>query len=149
MQARIVYASMTGNTEQCMDIVEEALESLDVDVIVEESSFADPFDFEEDDICIVGTYTWGPDGNLPDEIIDFYEELEEVDLDGKVFGVFGSGDTFYEGKFCQSAVDFDNQFEKTGAARGAECVKVKLDPEEDDISQLEQFAQALYEAARS
>lgn len=149
MQARIVYASMTGNTEQCMDIVEEALENLGVDVIVEESSFADPFDFEEDDICIVGTYTWGPDGNLPDEIIDFYEELEEVDLNGKVFGVFGSGDTFYEDKFCQSVLDFDSQFEKTGAIRGSESAKIELDPEEDDISKLEQFVEAIYEAARS
>lgn len=149
MQARIVYASMTGNTEQCMDIVEEALENLGVIVIVEESAFADPFDFEEDDICIVGTYTWGPDGNLPDEIIDFYEELEEAELTGKVFGVFGTGDTFYEDKFCQSVLDFDSQFEKTGAARGSECVKVELDPEENDIAQLEQFAEAIYEAART
>lgn len=32
-------------------------------------------------------------------MIDFYEELAEVDLTGKIFGAFGSGDTFYEDKY--------------------------------------------------
>lgn len=145
-QARIVYASMTSNTEQCMDIVADALEDLGVDVIVEESDFADPLDFEEDDLCIVGCYTWGPDGNLPDEMIDFYEELEGLSLEGKVFGVFGSGDTFYEDKFCQSVIDLDAQMAATGARRGAEMVKVELDPEEDDIAALEYFAHQLVQA---
>lgn len=147
MQARIVYASMTGNTEECMEVVEEALENLGVEVIVEESTLADPFDFEEDDICIVGSYTWGPDGNIPEEMLDFYEELEEVNLEGKVFGVFGSGDRFYGDKFCQAAIDLDLQLEKTGAQRGAELVKVELSPEEDEIGQLEVFAERLLEAA--
>lgn len=145
-QARIVYASMTGNTEQCAEILEEALEDLGVEVILEESALADPFDFEEDDICIVGTYTWGPDGNLPDEMVDFYEELAEVDLTGKIFGAFGSGDTFYEDKYCQSVVDLDQQLEKTGAKRGAACVKIELLPEEDNIAALEAFASDLVQA---
>ncbi len=146
VKARIVYASMTGNTEQCAEILEEALEDLGVEVLLEESALADPFDFEDDDICIVGTYTWGPDGNLPDEILDFYEELEEVDLSGKVFGAFGSGDTFYGDKFCQSVVDMDQQLEKTSATRGADCLKIELLPEEDDIAALETFAAHLLQS---
>lgn len=141
-RALIVYASLTGNTEEGAEVLEEALEELDVEVEVMESSFADPEDFLDFDILIVGTYTYGTDADLPDEIVDFYEELEEVDLTGKVFGTFGSGDTFYE-KYCKSVDDFDEQFQKTGATRGAEPVKYNLSAMEEDIENLNAMAKKL------
>lgn len=140
----IVYASLTGNTEEATEILEEALEDLGAEVEVTESVFADPEDFENTDIAIVGTYTYGTDADLPDEIVDFYEELEEVDLKGKVYGTYGSGDTFYE-KYCKSVDDFNDQFEKTGAVKGSESVKIDLDPEEEDIINLQRFAKELIE----
>ncbi|MER2040577.1 MAG: flavodoxin [Desemzia incerta] len=146
VKALIVYASLTGNTAQCVDIVEEALTDLDVDVEVVESMQADPHDFLDVDLCLVATYTYGTDANLPDEIEDFYEELSEVDLTGKIFGTFGSGDTFYE-KFCQSVDDFTEQFKSVGAVEGAESVKVDLDPEEEDIEKLVAFSKSLVEKA--
>ena len=146
VRALIVYASLTGNTAQCVDIVEEALKDLDVDVEVVESMQADPHDFLDVDLCLVATYTYGTDANLPDEIEDFYEELSEVDLTGKIFGTFGSGDTFYE-KFCQSVDDFTEQFKSVGAVEGAESVKVDLDPEEEDIEKLVAFSKSLIEKA--
>ena len=146
VKALIVYASLTGNTAQCVDIVEETLTDLDVDVEVVESMQADPHDFLDVDLCLVATYTYGTDANLPDEIEDFYEELSEVDLTGKIFGTFGSGDTFYE-KFCQSVDDFTEQFKSVGAVEGAESVKVDLDPEEEDIEKLVAFSKSLVEKA--
>lgn len=141
----IVYASLTGNTEECAEIIETAFEELGAEVELVESFSADPSDFEEVDIAIVGTYTYGTDANLPDEIVDFYEELEELDLTGKIYGTFGSGDTFYD-KYCQSVDDFNDQFDKTGAVKGAESVKVDLEPEEGDIENLQAFAKSLIEA---
>ena len=141
----IVYASLTGNTEECAEILESAFEELGAEVELVESFSADPEDFLDMDIVIVGTYTYGTDADLPDEIVDFYEELEEVDLTGKIYGTFGSGDTFYE-KYCKSVDDFSDQFEKTGAIKGAESVKVDLDPEQPDIENLQAFAKALCEA---
>lgn len=144
----IVFASLTGNTEECTNIVEEALESLDVEVETVDCMQADPEDFLDVDICLVGTYTYGNDANLPDEIVDFYEELAEIDLTGKVFGTYGSGDTFYD-KFCQSVDDFTEQFKKAGAVEGAESVKVDLDPGKEDIEHLQAFARSLVEKAAS
>ncbi|WP_423188883.1 flavodoxin [Alkalibacterium sp. f15] len=135
----IVYASLTGNTEECAEILEEAFKDLGAEVELVESVFADPEDLKGVDIALVGTYTYGTDADLPDEIVDFYEELEDVDLTGKIFGCFGSGDTFYE-KYCKSVDDFDEQFEKTGALKGAENVKVNLNPEAEDIENLKSFA---------
>ncbi|SFH76855.1 flavodoxin [Pisciglobus halotolerans] len=148
VSAMIVFASLTGNTAQCVDIVEDALEKLDVDVEVMESMQADPEDFLDVDLCLVATYTYGTDANLPDEIVDFYEELADVDLTGKVFGTFGSGDTFYE-KFCKSVDDFTEQFKVAGAVEGAESVKVDLDPQEEDAEKLEAFAKALVEKVQA
>ncbi|WP_368646117.1 flavodoxin [Alkalibacterium putridalgicola] len=141
----IVYASLTGNTEECAEILVEAFQELGAEVELVESVFADPEDFKNVDITVVGTYTYGTDADLPDEIVDFYEELEDVDLTGKIYGNFGSGDTFYE-KYCKSVDDFDEQFEKTGATKGAENVKVNLNPEDEDIENLKALAAKLISA---
>lgn len=136
--AKVVYASMTGNNEEIAEIVEEALESLNVDVETTEISQADPADFEDSDICIVCSYTYGDDGDLPDEAVDFYEDLKNIDLTGKVYGVCGSGDTFYD-DFCKVVDDFAAVFEQTGATKGSDVVKVDLSAEAEDIEHLEKF----------
>lgn len=139
--AKIVYASMTGNTEEVADIVASKLEELGLDVETNECTTVDADDFLEADLVIVATYTYG-EGELPDEILDFYEDLTELDLSGKVYGVCGSGDTFYD-EFCKSVDEFDAVFAKTGATKGAENVKVDLAVEDDDIINLENFAESL------
>ncbi len=141
--AKIVYASMTGNTEEIADIVAEAFEDLELEVEIDECTQVDAADFEEADICVVATYTYG-DGDLPDEIVDFYEDLQEIDLSGKIFGVCGSGDTFYD-DFCKSVDDFEAAF--TQNRRSKDSVKVDLAAEEDDIQRLEEFAKKLATAA--
>ncbi|MFT9041283.1 flavodoxin [Schleiferilactobacillus harbinensis] len=139
--AKIVYASMTGNDEEIADILEEAFENLDVDVDVSEISQTDAAEFEDYDIDIIVTYTYG-DGELPDEAVDFFEDLQEEDLSGKIFGCAGSGDTFYD-DFAKSVDDFADAFKKTGAVEGAPVVKIDLAPEEDDITALQAFAKQL------
>ncbi|WP_326716815.1 flavodoxin [Vagococcus jeotgali] len=143
--AKIVYASLTGNTEEIADIVAEALEELNIDVEVHECTQIDADTFLDADICVVASYTYD-DVLLPDEIVDFHEDLLELDLSGKTYGVVGSGDTFYP-FFCQVVDQFGVAFEKTGAIKGAEAVKVDLAAEEDDIVALEKFADDLVKAA--
>lgn len=139
--AKIVYASLTGNTEEIADIVAEALENEDLDVEINECTQVDAEEFLDADICVVGTYTYD-EGRLPDDIVDFYEDLKSLDLSGKVYGVIGSGDTFYE-NFCSCVDDFDQIFSQIGAVKGAESVKVDLAAEEEDIERLEAFAKKL------
>lgn len=138
---KIVYASMTGNTEEIADIVANKFTELGHDVEVDECTTVDAADFEDADVAIVATYTYG-DGDLPDEIVDFYEDLADVDLSGKIFGVVGSGDTFYD-YFCKSVDEFEDQFAMTGAQKGADSVKVDLSAEDEDIENLENFAEQI------
>lgn len=144
-KALVVYASLTGNTEEIADIMASALEDQGCEVEVQECTEAYAEDFQDADICVVATYTYGTDADLPDEIVDFYEELGEEDLTGKIFATLGSGDLFYE-KFCQSVDDFTEQFKKTHARQAGEAVKVDLDAEEDDIVAIEKLAQECLDA---
>ena len=147
-QALIVYASLTGNTEEIAEITAEFFKEAGVDVDIVECVQADPADFEEYDYCVVVSYTYGVDGELPDEILDFYEDMEDVNLTGKIYGVVGSGDTFYE-DYCTAVDDFEEQFEKTGATKGATGVKVDLNAEEEDVENLKMFVSDMIKAYES
>ena len=79
--------------------------------------------------------------------MDFYDELADVDLSGKVYGVAGSGDTFYGEYFCTAVDLFGEALAKAGASKGADNVKINLAPDEDeDIARLEEFADQLVKA---
>ena len=137
---KVVFATITGNNEDVADIIAEALENKGITVDVEEISQVDAFDLEEFDGVIVCPYTYD-EGALPYEGMDFYEDLADVDLSGKVYGVAGSGDTFYGEYFCTAVDDFGTQLAKAGATKGAENVKINLAPDSDeDIEILENFA---------
>ncbi|GMA47607.1 flavodoxin [Tetragenococcus muriaticus] len=139
--AKIIYGSLTGNTEEMADIVCEALEKLDIEVEIDECTQVEASEFTNADICIVGAYTYD-EGTIPEEMLDLYEDLQELNLNGKVFGVCGSGDTFYE--HYATAVDkFEEAFLAAGAKKGTEKIKVDLAVEKEDIQQLEAFASQL------
>ena len=143
--AKIVYASMTGHTEEIADIVAEGFEYYDFDVEVMECSSVDPSDFADADICVIATYTYNV-GGLPSEFVEFYKDLADEDLSGKIYGVVGSGDTYFE-EFCLAVDKFSAQFEKTGAQKGAEPVKIDFAVEEEDIPRLQDFVKSLVEHA--
>ncbi|BAP85209.1 flavodoxin [Paucilactobacillus hokkaidonensis JCM 18461] len=146
--ALVVFATITGNNEDVADIVTEAFEDLNVDVEEVEITQADPSDFENVDICVVCPYTYD-EGALPEEGLDFYEDLQEMDLAGKVYGVAGSGDTFYLDDFNVAVDKFAAAFDKSGATRGAEPVKIDLEPDTDDIKTLTTFVEALVAKANN
>lgn len=141
-EALIVYTSLTGNTEACVDIVSDQLEQHGIDVTIYNVMDADPEDFLDFDICLVGCYAYGDHGVLPDEMEDFYLALDSIDLTDKISGSFGSGDDFYP-LFCGQVDDFQEKFQLAGATKGAEGVKVNLYPEEEDQVALREFADAI------
>ena len=146
-KALIIYTSLTGNTEEICDILSDALESHGVSVEMKNCNQADAEEFQDADICLVGSYTYG-DGEIPDEMLDLYEDLEDLDLSGKIYGVVGSGDTFYE-HFCKAVEDFDERLAQTGAKRGGNSVKVNLNPDETAQKEIETLAEELAKAAQA
>ncbi|WP_059172168.1 flavodoxin [Bacillus sp. FJAT-27445] len=128
MKAAIVYASMTGTTELMANTIAEELEESGIEVVQKDVLEACGGELPGFDLILIGSYTWG-DGDLPDEMDDFYSELLETDLAGKPAVVFGAGDSSYE-HFAR-AVDI---LEET--LRGQGCLilldGVKADGEPDD-----------------
>lgn len=146
----IVYASWTGNTEQVANILTGYFEKENQEVHIHECQQVNADIFLSADICVVATYTFGSEGDLPDEIYDFNEDLGRLDLTGKVFGVLGTGEAMY-GYFCKAVDDFNSQFLSVGAVQGADVVKVELSANRQDIIKIEAFGRSLlktYEEAK-
>ena len=142
-KAEIVFATITGNNEDIADIIAENLEDQGLEVQVDEISQADVSDFEDADLCIVCPYTYD-EGNLPDEGMDFFDDLQETDLSGKIYGVAGSGDTFYGEYYCTAVDEFSRVLKEAGATQGAPDVKINLSPDTDeDLDTLDQFTDQL------
>ncbi|MGO0154098.1 flavodoxin [Leuconostoc mesenteroides] len=148
MKAQVVYATLTGNNEDVADIIIEALESAGVTVKKSEISQTEVDELEDVDIAVVVPYTYDQ-GSLPDEGLDFYDDLADANLEGIVYGVAGSGDTYYLDDYCLAVPKFEKQFSLTNATKGAAGVKINLNPQAKDIPTLQKFAQDLIDAAKN
>ena len=145
-KVKIVFASITGNDEDIAYVLTEKFEDLGCDVDMSEVSQTDAADFEDADICVIASYTYDQ-GIVPDEALDFYDDMQDLNLSGKIYGVCGSGDRFYE-DFCRAVEEFSKVFEQIGATKGDDPVKIELEPEEDDIDRLDDFAEKIYKKAK-
>ncbi|ASK62664.1 flavodoxin [Virgibacillus phasianinus] len=139
----MLYASVTGNTEEIAVAIAEMLQKYNHEITMKTFD-VDAIDVEElteYDAILVGTYSWD-DGAMPYEVEDFYEELEDAELTDKLVGVFGSGDTFYE-TFGGAIELLGNRFEELGANVMPDWIKIDLEPDEKDFARCQKFADDL------
>jgi flavodoxin I len=134
----MVFASMTGNTEEMANSIAEGIREtgndLEINDIIESSSAST---FEQYSGIILGSYTWG-DGELPDEFLDLFEEMDEIDLTGKKTVVFGSGDTGYD-QFAAAVDILIEKLKERGAEIVLEGLKVDTNPTNEDIERCKEF----------
>ncbi|WP_125573654.1 flavodoxin [Levilactobacillus huananensis] len=147
LTAHVVFATITGNNQDVADIITEGLEAQGCQVQETEISQTDATEFKEANICVVCAYTYDG-GALPEEGLDFFEDLPQIDLSHQVFGVAGSGDTFYGDDFNVAVDRFAAAFKQSGARQGAPNVKIDLEPDQDDINRLDAFAAQLVTTAQ-
>jgi len=114
-KAIVVYASETGNTESVAEEVVKGLKQGGLDVTlknVEESSLGE---LSEYDLVLLASSSWGEDEKeLHESMVDFYEELEGIDLSGKSAAAFGCGDSEYM-YFCGAVDLMEERLEERGA----------------------------------
>jgi len=139
----LVYASTTGNTEVMAEAIADYLLERGQKVVMKSFDF-DRIEVEmihDYDAVLVGTHTWD-DGDLPYEVEDFYEELEDVDIRGMPFGVFGSADSFYD--MYGGAVDLmGDRIKNLGGHLLPRQLKVDREPDRQDIEQCQKFAEMM------
>ncbi|WP_256558282.1 flavodoxin [Halobacillus sp. A1] len=141
MKIILMYASMSGNTEEMAEIIQGRLSSQEVDVSMFQIDMDDieVADMLKYDAVIFGTYTWG-DGDVPYELEDLYDDMESVNLTGLPVGLFGSCDSMYPA--YGGAIDkFQERFKACGADVVVEPLKVELTPDSEDAERCSQFAE--------
>lgn len=139
----IVYASMTGNTEELAHLIGEGIQKAGTSVDIKDILEVDVAELKNYEGILLGAYTWG-DGDLPDEFLDFYEEMDSVDLKGKIAAAFGSCDSSYE--HWGGAVDIiTEKLVELGADIIQEGLKIDLSPTDSEKEQCIQFGQSFVE----
>lgn len=129
----IVYSSLTGNTEEMSEIIEKGVKDSGIEVMRKDAYDARAADLLQYDGIIIGAYTWG-DGELPDEMLDFYEDMEELDLTGKKAAVFGSGDTSYA-NYCGAVDIIEHKLRELGAEIVHESLKFEYNASNEELQQ--------------
>ncbi|WP_147534554.1 flavodoxin [Bacillus marasmi] len=129
MNIIIIYTSMTGTTEQMANTIAAEFMKAGKNVVIKDSIEAQAAELISYDMILIGSYTWG-DGELPDELVDFYDELRSTDLTGKIVAIFGAGDSTYP--HFATAVDI---LEETAKGQGGRILidGLKTDRESEDI----------------
>ncbi|MDP5275319.1 flavodoxin [Chengkuizengella axinellae] len=134
----MIYASMSGNTEEMAEKIEEVIKEQDISLEVKMVDDANTSDLLDYDGIILGSYTWG-DGELPDEFLDFYDEMDELNLDHKIGAVFGSCDSSYPE--YGAAVDIlTNKLKELGTSIAVKGLKVDGMPDEQSFEECTDFA---------
>ena len=127
----LIFASMSGNTEMMAEAVTDGVRELGDELeVIDIMEGPEATELEGYDGILLGAYTWG-DGELPDDFLDFYDEMESINLKGKKAAVFGSCDSAYP----QFGAAVDILMEKL-RERGAEVyphgLKVELAPDKEE-----------------
>ncbi|EMT45969.1 MULTISPECIES: flavodoxin [Anoxybacillus] len=129
-KAIMIFTSMTGNTEEMAEAIAEGVREQGIELNVKEVLDAVAVELEQYDGILLGAYTWG-DGELPDDFLDFYDELDDVNLTGKKAAVFGSCDSSYE-KYGAAVDILIEKLQERGAEVVLEGLKVELTPTNEE-----------------
>ncbi|WP_138494228.1 flavodoxin [Paenibacillus pinistramenti] len=133
----IVYASLTGNTEEIAELIAEGIRAAGSEAVLKMVEDCNAAEFLNYDALMLGAYTWG-DGELPDEFIDFIEEMEELDLKGRTAAAFGSGDTGYR-IYCGAVDQLESKLEELGAVLAQPSLKIEYGPNQEEKGLCREF----------
>ena len=138
MKALIIFGSTTGNTEEMANIVKNGLEDAGAEVEVKEVTDAEPGDLTGGhDVILLGCPAYGDEENeLQEDFTDYYDQLDDVKMDGKPFAVFAPGDSSYQ-FFCGSVDMLEEKLEALGGKKMQEGLKIDGDPGEYEDETLE------------
>lgn len=137
----LIYASMTGNTEEMAEAVSAGILAAGGTPTVKMAYDAEAEDLLGYDGIVLGAYTWG-DGDLPDEFVEFYEDMDHLDLAGSKAAVFGSGDTGYA-EYCVAVDILGDKLKARGAEIVLEGLKMELCPSAEEKLVCRQFGESL------
>ncbi|MCL6571165.1 MAG: flavodoxin [Bacillus sp. (in: Bacteria)] len=136
----IVYASMTGNTEELAHLIGKGIQEAGATVEIKDILEVDVSNLLDYNGILLGAYTWG-DGELPDEFLDFYDEMDSLNLTGKMAAAFGSCDSSYQ-HHGGAVTILTEKLVELGSNVILEGLKIDLSPTLAEKEQCIQFGQS-------
>lgn len=88
---KLFYGTQTGNTTGVAEQIQAALGDLLSDVVGIYTAKVD--DFADCDFLVLGGSTWG-DGELTDDWVDFWPQMDKINLNGVKVALFALGDQY-------------------------------------------------------
>lgn len=138
-QIGIIYASMSGRNEQISKYLEQQFIKLDQSVDRHEISQFETEKLLDYQAFIIVSYTYH-DGQIPDEALDFFDDLQTVDLTGKPYALTGSSSMKHE-HFGRALDYLDQQLVHLGALRASAILKIDEDADRADLARLDALCQ--------
>ncbi|MCM3111027.1 flavodoxin [Lederbergia lenta] len=136
----LIYTSATGNTEMMAEAIIAVIKNNRLQLSIKDAFDVEPEELLHYDGILIGTYTWDG-GVIPDEFMDFYEELDALNLKGIKAATFGSGDSYYTSTYGSAIHLFANKLEELGADIALDSLIIDLQPDDDGIKACNNFAE--------
>jgi sulfite reductase (NADPH) flavoprotein alpha-component len=128
----ILYGSQSGNSKKAANQTADALKAAGSEVVVADMAEYKPSQLKNEKLilAIVATYGEGEPPAAAEELHKFIFSNRAPKLPDTQFAVLALGDKSYA-QFCQTGIDFDQQFEKLGAKRLSERIDCDVDWHDD------------------
>jgi len=131
-KAIIIYGSETGNTESVAEKIAAGLKDEHLEVTLKNVTDAKVSELSDHDLILLGSSSWGDEEKeLQADMVDFYEELENLDLSNAPAAAFGCGDSDYT-HFCGAVDLLEERLEQIGARLLSEGLRVD-DQDDEEI----------------
>lgn len=138
-QIGIIYASMSGRNEQISKYLEQQFIKLGQSIDRHEISQFETEKLSDYQAFMIVSYTYH-DGQIPDEALDFFDDLQTVDLTGKPYALTGSSSIKHE-HFGRALDYLDQQLVHLGALRASAILKINEDADRADLARLDALCQ--------
>lgn len=141
--AIVIYGSETGNTESVAEEIAAGLGDENFEVTLKNVIESSVEELSNHDLILLGSSTWGDEEKeLQSDMVDFYEELERINLSGKPAAAFGCGDRDYT-HFCGAVDLLEERLEQIGANLLDEGFRVDGEPDQDIIDDTRDWARQI------
>lgn len=139
---KIIYASLTGNTEIVCEKLSEIMDAADLDSGLFKAEEVHNDIFLQGRDFVLATSTWN-NGQLNDMFLDLYDGLLEVDLTGKRFAFIGVGDMSYgEELFCKGIQLIKKRVLESGGQQLQEVLKIDGEFDKEEEQKLTEWAES-------
>lgn len=143
MKVTIIYTSMTGNTKETADLLEQEFTrrghtTSSVNIFNETVSHED---IESADLVLLGAYTWG-EGKLPIEMRKFLiETVKENNVKYPTSAIFGTGETQWT-HYCRAVDEIKYHLSKVTDVL-EDTLKIEQAPRRNQIHLITEFVDKL------